>query len=355
MRPKLAKIFFAIGLTSAMCAPSAPTATVSNPAANGIQNAPTAQAVPAAPMTNPPAFGLLPGQFAIRTMLRNTYLTARDGGHHSIDAVVTTATTPGPNEKFMIERMQPSYALIRAASGYYLSAVGGGGLGANYDETKILQTELQIPADDALFGVYTNIPGWGAFTIQTYKRNYLTALGGGGKATKAFHTDAVKPNTWEYFWVNKCGDLGSGYNYAIKPLNKGQPLTATQGGGAVKYAITAVGGATNTSRFRFDRQSNGTYSLQTSNGRNFVTAIQGGGLATGTKEWDNLVTDRTAVQAWETFRIVDRGNCTYTIQTSGNWFVGVGGNNSISTRISDPNAAPSIGYTAFFELAPFLW
>ena len=80
MRPKLAKIFFAIGLTSAMCAPSAPTATVSNPAANGIQNAPTAQAVPAAPMTNPPAFGLLPGQFAIRTMLRNTYLTARDGG-----------------------------------------------------------------------------------------------------------------------------------------------------------------------------------------------------------------------------------------------------------------------------------
>src|SRR5271165_3977443 len=40
-----------------------------------------------------PAFGLLPGEFAIRTYLTNNYLTARDGGRHSIDAVVTAATT----------------------------------------------------------------------------------------------------------------------------------------------------------------------------------------------------------------------------------------------------------------------
>ena len=37
---------------------------------------------------NPPAFGSLPGDFAIRSYLKNTPFTARDGGHHSIDAVI---------------------------------------------------------------------------------------------------------------------------------------------------------------------------------------------------------------------------------------------------------------------------
>lgn len=38
------------------------------------------------------AFGLLPGEFAIRTSLKDSYLTARDGGRHSIDGVITAAT-----------------------------------------------------------------------------------------------------------------------------------------------------------------------------------------------------------------------------------------------------------------------
>ena len=46
-----------------------------------------------------PAFAILPGEFVIRTYLKDTYLTARDGGRHSIDAVITAATTLGPNEK----------------------------------------------------------------------------------------------------------------------------------------------------------------------------------------------------------------------------------------------------------------
>lgn len=327
--------------------------TGSQPAAAAL---PSPGAPPAAPrvIAGPPPFGVLPGQFAIRTMLRNTYLTARDGGHHSIDAVVTSAVTPGPYEKFTIEKFQPSYTLLKTAGGYYVSAAGGGGRGGDYDDTQTMQTERTALADDALFRTYTGIPGWQAFTIQTYNGHYLTALGGGGKSTRAFHTDATKPSTWEYFWIAKCGDLGTEYDYAIVPKGAGQPLTVTNGGGLVKNAVLVSGGATATAKFRLSRQSDGQYALQTPNRVNYVTAIQGGGLASGTKDWDNLVTDRTQVQAWEKFRIVDRGDCTYTIQTTNNWFIATSGAR-ISTRISDPAAAPTIGYNAYFELAPFIW
>jgi hypothetical protein len=215
-------------------------------------------------------------------MLRNTYLAARDGGHHTIDAVVTTAATAGPYEKFTFQTFQPSYTLIKAAGGYYVSAIGAGCLGANHDETQILQTERTGLADDALFRMYATIPGYGAFTIQTYGGYYLTALGGGGKPTCAFHTDAVKASTWEYFWVSKCGDLGSAYDYAISSKGTpGLPLTVTNGGGLVKNAVSA-GGMPVTARFKFIRQNDGSYALQTSNRINYVTAINGGGLAHGT-------------------------------------------------------------------------
>jgi hypothetical protein len=34
------------------------------------------------------------------------------------------------------------------------------------------------------------------------------------------------------------------------------------------------------------------------------------------------VTDRTQVQAWEQFRFVDQGNCTYVIQTVSGYYLG---------------------------------
>jgi hypothetical protein len=47
---------------------------------------------------------------------------------------------------------------------------------------------------------------------------------------------------------------------------------------------------------------------------------------------------------------VDQGDCTYSIQTVNGWYLGIGPQDAKSTRISDPNAAPSIGYNAKFEL-----
>ena len=70
------------------------------------------------------------------------------------------------------------------------------------------------------------------------------------------------------------------------------------------------------------QQNDVSYALETSNGINYVTAIQGGGLASGTKTYDDLVTDRTQVQAWEKFKFIDQGDCSYAIQTVGGYYLG---------------------------------
>jgi hypothetical protein len=84
------------------------------------------------------------------------------------------------------------------------------------------------------------------------------------------------------------------------------------------------------------RQSDGTYALQTSNGVNYVTALNGGGLVQEYYECDPgwfgaclsgytgiFHTDATQVRGWEKFRITDTGECKYTIQTSSGFFVGI--------------------------------
>ncbi|ODT46633.1 MAG: hypothetical protein ABS70_00480 [Nitrospira sp. SCN 59-13] len=312
--------------------------------------------IPFTPNTpsNPPAFGVLPGDFAIRSYLKNTPLTARDGGHHSLDAVITLDSVIGPNQRFRLATVQPDYTTIQTSGGYFVSAVGG--LGGLPNTTQGVQTELQTPQRDiALFRI-DGPSAAGTFTIKTYDGHFLTALGGGGKSTDAFHTDAVQANTWEYYYFLKCGDLGSGYQYAIRPTGTGNIpgkgdfvsyLTALNGGGMASQAITAFSGLQAGSRFRLLRQSDGSYALQTSNGVNYLTAVGGGGIASG----DNLHTDARQVQAWEKFKIVEQPNCSYTIQTVSGFYLAVGpGSSSISTRISDPNAAPSIGYNAKFEL-----
>src|SRR5262249_22621349 len=127
------------------------------------------------------AFGVLPGEFAIRTYLTNNYLTARDGGRHSIDAVITAATTLGPNEKFKLTTIQPDYTTIQTPLRNYISAVGEGGLGGNFPASQVLQTERTSLADDALFVLDGPALGAGWSHIRTFNEHFLTALGGGGK------------------------------------------------------------------------------------------------------------------------------------------------------------------------------
>ena len=139
---------------------------------------------------------------------------------------------------------------------------------------------------------------------------------------------------------------GIGYTSAIIHRAANLYLNAIGGGGQSTQGIQAIGVLDVNSHFKFIRLVDGSYALQTPNGVTSVTADDGGGIASG----NNLLTNQTHIQAWETFKIVDQGNGTYAIQTISGFFLGIGPGGVISTRISDPNAAPQIGYTAKFEL-----
>jgi len=75
-------------------------------------------------------------------------------------------------------------------------------------------------------------------------------------------------------------------------------------------------------------QADGTYGLQTANGANYVTAVNGGGLVQGSTTWNILQTDRAQAQAWEKFRFVDQGDGTYAIQTVSGYYFELYGNSA---------------------------
>jgi hypothetical protein len=165
----------------------------------------------------------------------------------------------------------------------------------------------------------------GVTWLQTRRGNFVTALGGGGKPTEAFHTDAIAADAWEYFYVLKCGDLGDGYYYAIRPVDTGfvpgggnnpRFISATGGGGRIQNAMTSNTSVGAWEMFNLEKQSNGTYALRTAS-RNFVTAVGNGGIAHPTPSSDTLHTDATRLQTWEQFRTEERSPGVYGIQTRG--------------------------------------
>ena len=155
-----------------------------------------------------------------------------------------------------------------------------------------------------------------------------------GYPGEPFHTDATQINAWERFSLQKCGDLGSGYQYTIVVgggLAQNHFLYAANGGGladqgnldTVRLEFTAH--ADNVwilgwPKFKFIRQSDGSYALQTSNGVNYVTALGGGGQVEKHNPADGSITkifhtDATEVQAWERFKFIELGDCLYYIKT----------------------------------------
>ena len=305
----------------------------------------------------------LPGEFIVRTYLKNTLWTAHDtDSSAALDDVVTTATTIGPNERFKLWLTPPNDVRFQTLGGHFLSASGNIRPG-NGDPRMALQTYTTLDLGTSHFRLvnpyrragHTNIvwPWMGYFTIQTSSDYYLTAVGGGGKSTAAFHTDALHPKSWEWFWILKCGDLGSGFVYSFRPAATGSPGQPKE-----RWLFTRNLGEERTethwgvypSQYKLMRQDDGTYAFQyqlTRTKVSFLTAVGGGGIAHG----DIIHADATWIKAWEKFRVVDRGDCTYTVQTVNNWFLGVNmSTGEASTSISDPDAAPSIGYAARFEL-----
>jgi hypothetical protein len=300
-----------------------------------------------------------PGQFMIKTYLKGSLITARDGGGHNTDALVTSATTVGPNEKFQLGAVQPSFITLTTSGGDLVTAVDGGGI---TDAATAFDTTGSVLSDFALFRILGPV-GDGSYVIQTWRENYVTALGGGGKSTEAFHTDADQSSTWEYFYILKSGDLGDGYKYAIRPAGTGYVpgqgdnprfISATDGGGRIIDAMTSSASRWNNEIFTVEKQPDGTYALRTASG-NLVTAVGDGGLAHPTSTSDTLHTDATQIQAWERFNIEERSPGLYGIQTGSGFWIGMDPQfKTFSTRIDPPENAGSIGYTALFEFMIFI-
>jgi hypothetical protein len=289
-----------------------------------------------------PVWNALPGEFAIRTA-KGYYITAINGGGRTATPVVVTAATSAASwEKFRLAVMDPPPShdkSYQTSSGNYVTAVDGGG-----QTQDVLHTDAtQVKAWEH-FRMYDLSSGGVAptyFAIQTIRGNYLTAVGQGGKYEDAIHTDATQIGSWEFLRVLKCGDLGSGYQYTIIPADD-QIVTARNGGGLDHGEPIVQGYAPGDTpdrawaRFKFIRQSDGSYALQTSNGVNYLTALGGGGqvqkyLPPDCGLFEACIagfsaifhTDATQVLAWERFRFIDQGDCKYAIQTVSGYFVGI--------------------------------
>jgi len=177
------------------------------------------------------------------------------------------------------------------------------------------------------------------YGIGTSKGNFLTAVGAGGRYQDAIHSDARQVQAWEQFRIVKCGDPGSGYEYGIMAADSELLATSTYQG---KTWFGLSGHPSEQEmKLKLIRQGDGSYALQTTSGR-FVTALGGGGQVEkyDRKYWTPdcgglfggpcvggaapiFHIDATQVQAWEKFRLVDQGNCTYTIQTTSGFFAGI--------------------------------
>mgnify|MGYP003385154690 FL=1 len=295
------------------------------------------------------AIAALPGEFAFRT-IKGYYVTALDGGGRTADPVLVTASvSAGTYEKFRIALTYPNTPhdkSLQTGRGNYLTAMNAGGLTGGAFHTDATQAKDWERFRLLDLSVNNFAPSY--YAVQTFKGSYVTAVGAGGKYADAFHTDAKQIQDWEKFRVVKCGDIGSGLEYGILAAN-GSFLKAELAAGRAQGDLWLDSYAGPQTRFKFIRQADGTYALQTSNGVNFVTALGGGGQVQQYQKCDVGLsgaciegystifhTDAKQVQAWEKFRVIDQGNCTYALQTTSSFVVGIykdsGGRTLLTTR-----------------------
>jgi hypothetical protein len=288
---------------------------------------------------SPPLASGYPGEFAFRTQ-KGYYFTAINGGGRPVDpTIITGATSAGAWEKFKLAIATPPSPYdktFQTASGNYVTAVNGGGLTGN-----AIHTDATQPRDWERFRIiYMGGYPPPYYGIGTIKGNFITAVNAGGRYQDALHTDAKQIQAWEMFRIVKCGDPGSGYDYGVMAADS-EFLAATNWEGKPGFGLDPRPMESDM-KYKLIRQSDGTYALQTTTGRNYVTAVGGGGQVAKydskyyTPDCGGLFggpciggsapifhTDATQVQAWEKFRVIDQGNCTYAIQTSSGFFAGI--------------------------------
>lgn len=287
---------------------------------------------------DPPLANGYPGEFAFRTQ-NGYYFTAINGGGRPTDpTIITGATSAGAWEKFQLAIATPPSPYdktIQTASGNFVTAVNGGGMTVN-----AIHTDATQPRDWERFRmIYMGGFPPPYYGIGTITGNFVTAVGAGGKYQDALHTDAREIRGWEQFRVVKCGDPGSGYEYGIMAAD-GEFLASSSYEGKTFFGLNSYP-TEDENKLRLHRQADGTFAFQLTNGR-YVTALGGGGQVEkyDRKHWTPdcgglfggpciggaapiFHMDATQVQAWEKFRLIDQGDCTYAIQTTSGFFTGI--------------------------------
>jgi len=279
------------------------------------------------------------------------YITAISGGHLTPDEgpqFITMARDPGPWERFKIVISNPGQfydKTIQTLRGNFVEALqfpiikpSGGPVGSR---ERFHLTDLS-----AMYPTF--------YAIQTVD-GFLTAMDGGGRYENALHNSAQTIGDQQRFRILQCSDEPvSGREYGILSAANDLFLKAVRGGGEPKSGIFLGPATTFETKFRLIRLADGTYAFQTANGRNYVTALDGGGHVQNYYTGDCgpfsgacmdgysdlFHTDATQVNAWEKFRIRRTGNtCGYSIQTASGFYVGTyegkGGTRYLTTNQSD--------------------
>lgn len=157
----------------------------------------------------PPAGALVA---AIQTATGN-YLTAVNGGGlggpdtgPSAVALHTDATKAGPRETFTIVWLNSTYTqfALQTSDGHYVMAVNGGGVGGPNDSSAPIHTDAKTIGiwETLTFNFLPN----NQLTIQVPKGQFLSAVNGGGiigPAASPIHTDATRLAQGETFALVK--------------------------------------------------------------------------------------------------------------------------------------------------------
>ena len=321
-------------------------------------------------MRLPDFISTYPGEFAFRTR-NGYYLTAINGGGRTdAPTIITSATAAGTWEKFRLAIAAPPSAYdktIQTDSGNYVTAVNGGGMTVD-----VLHTDATQARDWERFRlVYLGANAPTYYGIGTTKGNFLTAVAAGGRYDDPLHSDARQIRSWEQFRIVKCGDPGSSYEYAILAAD-GEFLASSTYQGQTWFSLTRYPSESEM-KLKLINQADGTFSLQTAGGT-YLTALGGGGQVEkyDSKYWTPgcgglfggpcvggaapiFHIDATQVQAWEKFRVIDQGNCTYALQTTSGFYAGIfkdrSGVTLVTTRRDSPATANEKFQLVVFGLA----
>jgi hypothetical protein len=273
-----------------------------------------------------PPMEALGGEFAIQTARDVTYLTAVNGGGKTTDVMHTDAVLPRAWETFRlwVDSATRQWYAFQTVDGHFVTANPPGGFTA----ANALRTTAGAIFGSEMF----KLPGpeWIYNAIQMPTGFYLTAVDGGGHHDDdAIHTDAVEARQWEYFSFVRKGDLGAGSMYVIQAArNIAQDsgstpwLTAWQGGNVHgPYGAVGTGSfAAYELNWTLLKQDDGSYALQTGSGK-VLTAIGGGALPA--ESGFRTDTDVNQIGDWERFTVVDNGDFTAYIKTSAGTYFAV--------------------------------